>query len=89
MTIHIEVPKSIRIPARKMTLEAMELDFTYRIAQKLCKTILDEGLVSLEDYEIISTINQNSFSPFFLRNIALNCLLYRSFRANMLLPKRR
>lgn len=65
MTIHIEVPKSIRIPARKMTLEAMELDFTYRIAQKLCKTILDEGLVSLEEYEIISTINQKSFPPFF------------------------
>ena len=65
MTVCIEVPKSVSIPGREMTLEAMELDFTYRIAQKLCKTILDEGLVSLEEYEIISTINQKSFSPFF------------------------
>ena len=34
-------------PARKMTMEAMQSDFEYRMAQRFIKKLLDEGLVSL------------------------------------------
>lgn len=64
MTVYVEVPKCVLIPGREMTLEAMELDFTYRMAQKLSKTILDEGLISLEEFKKISIINEKTFYPF-------------------------
>ena len=64
MTVCIKVPKSAQIPGREMTLEAMELDFTYRIAQKLSKTILDEDLISLEEFEKLTIINEKTFYPF-------------------------
>ena len=64
MTVCIKVPKSAQIPGREMTLEAMELDFTYRIAQKLSKTILDEDLISLEEFQKLTIINEKTFYPF-------------------------
>lgn len=64
MTACIEVPKSVQIPGREMTLETMELDFTYRIAQKISKAILEKGLITSEEFEKLTIINEKTFYPF-------------------------
>ena len=51
-------------PARRMTMEAMQADFEYRMAQKITKKLLDQGLISLCEYDKISALNREKFSPF-------------------------
>lgn len=51
-------------PARKMTKDAMEKDFEYRMAQRFIKKLLDDGLISLCEYDKISALNREKFCPF-------------------------
>ena len=51
-------------PPRQMTLEAMQADFEYRMAQKLTKKLLDKGLISEGEFDKISALNREKFSPF-------------------------
>ena len=64
----MEVTKNVSpmadTPARKMTVEAMQADFEYRMAQKFTKKLLDQGLISLCEYDKISTLNREKFCPF-------------------------
>ena len=50
----MEVSKNISIltdvPPRKMTLESMQKDFDYEIAQKITKEMLDKRLISIDEY---------------------------------------
>ena len=47
----MEVMKNVSLmtetPARKMTMEAMQSDYEYRMAQKFIKKLLDLGKISL------------------------------------------
>ena len=42
----------------------MENDFTYRIAQKMTRLLLDEGLISLVEYDKLVAVNSDIFYPF-------------------------
>ena len=57
-------------PARKMTKEAMEKDFEFRMAQRFIKELLDDGLISLCEYDKISALNREKFCPFMAELIA-------------------
>ena len=48
-----------------MTLDSMQKDFEYEMAQKMTKNLLDEGLVSIDEYDRISALNREKFSPFY------------------------
>lgn len=65
----MEVTKNISgvldVPARTMTMEAMQEDFEYEMAQKMTKNLLDEGLISIDEYDRISALNREKFSPFY------------------------
>lgn len=64
MPVYTNTPPHLRVPSRKMTLDAMENDFTYRIAQKMTRLLLDEGLISLVEYDKLVAVNSDIFYPF-------------------------
>ena len=59
------IPSSIDVSARKMTKEAMQKDFEYEIAQKLTQSLLEQGLISTEEYNKIKALNIENFSHFY------------------------
>lgn len=65
----MQVSKNVSVvtptPARIMTKEAMQRDFDYEVAQKITKNLLDEGLISIDEYDRISALNAQKFSPFY------------------------
>ena len=64
MPVYTNTPPHLRVPSHKMTLDAMENDFTYRIAQKMTRLLLDEGLISLVEYDKLVEVNSDIFYPF-------------------------
>ena len=51
-------------PPRKMTMEAMQKDFEYRLSEKLVNMLLGSGLISDEETRKINALNIKSFIPF-------------------------
>ena len=60
------IPRHLLAPARKMSLNAMEQDFTYVIAQNITVKLFEEGLISEREYNIISELNKENFMPYFM-----------------------
>lgn len=56
---------TVDVAPRRMTLDAMQKDFEYEMAQKLTKSLLDQGLISIDEYDRISALNREKFSPFY------------------------
>ena len=65
MQVSKNVPAPDHVPARMMTKESMQKDFDYEMAQKITKNLLDEGLISIDEYDRISALNAQKFSPFY------------------------
>lgn len=53
-----------KIPARKMTEEQMQQDFNYKMAQKCTQILLEKGLISEKEFNKITLLNRESFSPY-------------------------
>ncbi len=51
-------------PPRKMTMDAMQKDFEYHIAEKIVDKLLKKGLISDEESCQINVLNIKSFTPF-------------------------
>ena len=43
----------------------MQKDFEYEMAQKITKNLLEQGLISIDEYDRISALNAQNFSPFY------------------------
>lgn len=56
---------TVDVAPRRMTLDAMQKDFEYEMAQKITKNLLSEGLISIDEYDRISAVNAQKFSPFY------------------------
>ena len=65
MSVQIDTNMSTYTPSRKMTQEAMQRDFDYRIADNLMQMLLYKGLITEAEYERISNLNAKDFHPFF------------------------
>lgn len=48
----------------KFTADTLQHEFDYYIAQKLLKSLLDEGLISEGEFNKITEKNRKSFSPY-------------------------
>lgn len=48
----------------KMTKEQMLRDYKYCMAQKLLKSMLDIGMISLDEFTKITKRNRQTFSPY-------------------------
>ncbi len=53
-----------QVPPRRMTVEAMQKDFDYEMAQKLTKQLLSLGKISVDEFNKISDLNRKRFCPF-------------------------
>ncbi len=53
------------VAPRRMTQEAMQKDFEYEMAQKITRNMLEQDLISIDEYDRISALNRVKFSPFY------------------------
>ena len=53
------------IPAREITLEGMQCDFDYEIAQMITRSLCEKELISEEEQIRISKLNKERFSPLY------------------------
>ena len=65
MQVSKNVPICIDASPRRMTKESMQKDFDYEMAQKMTKNLLDQGLISIDEYDRISALNLEKFSTFY------------------------
>lgn len=65
MEVTKNAPVGVDVAPRRMTLDSMQKDFEYEMAQKMTKNLLDEGLISIDEYDRISALNRVKFSPFY------------------------
>lgn len=65
MEVTKNTPVAVDVAPRRMTLDAMQKDFEYEMAQKLTKSLLDQGIISIDEYDRISALNAQKFSPFY------------------------
>ena len=64
MTIISEPNLSLDTPPRKMTIDTMQSDYDYYLANKLTHLLLDNGLITQAEYERICALNKIDFHPF-------------------------
>ena len=50
--------------ARQITVSSMQKDYEYRCAQKMTLAVFDAGLLSKDEFEQISSLNEKTFAPF-------------------------
>lgn len=52
------------IKPREMTDELMQRDLSYRFAQKFAKDLFEKGLLSQGEFNKLSALNREKFSPY-------------------------
>ena len=53
------------VPSGYFTQERIQGDLNYKRAQAIAKTMLDSGLISVAEFNKLSDINLETFSPLF------------------------
>ena len=54
------------VPSGYFTQERIQGDLDYKRAQAIAKTMLDSGLISVAEFNKLSDINLETFSPLFV-----------------------
>lgn len=52
------------IAPRRMTDEMMQRDLSYRFAQKFAEDMFNKGLISQGEFDRLSILNREKFSPY-------------------------
>lgn len=65
MQVSKDILAVVKGSPRRMTRETMQKDFKYEMAQKITQHMLDKGLISIDEYDRISALNLEKFSPFY------------------------
>lgn len=50
---------------RAMTPETMQQDFEYEMAQRMTRSLYENGLISIDELHRISALNKEKFYPFY------------------------
>ena len=58
-----EIEKHLSLKPTPITQEQLMQDFNYHKAQEVAKTMLNEGLISLSEFNKLTQINRETFSP--------------------------
>ena len=53
------------VPSGYFTQERIQGDINYKRAQAIAKTMLDSGLISVAEFNKLTAINRETFSPLF------------------------
>lgn len=59
-----EKPEGLNAGGSRVTDAELQREYGYYMAQKLLKTLLDKGWISVEEFNKITEKNRQSFSPF-------------------------
>lgn len=54
----------LNLASRSITQEELQRDYNYYRAQKTAETMLERGLISLSEFNKLTQINRDTFSPF-------------------------
>ena len=57
--------KTTNVQSGYFTQERIQGDLDYKMAQQMAKTMLDSGLISVDEFGKLSDINLKTFSPLF------------------------
>ena len=55
------------VPSGYFTQERIQGDLDYKMAQQIAKSMLDSGLISSTEFNKLSDINLETFSPLFAK----------------------
>ena len=64
----MEVTKNgaaVSTPPRKITNEIKQLDFEFEMAQKLTRSMYENGMISFDEMNRISALNKEKFYPLY------------------------
>ena len=53
-----------KLPIEKNQDDQMQNDMDYNLAQKILKGMFENGLISIDEFNKITALNRQSFSPF-------------------------
>ena len=53
------------VPSGYFTQERIQGDLDYKMAQQIAKSMLDSGLISSTEFNKLTAINRETFSPLF------------------------
>jgi len=56
-----------RINSKKISLEQLQREFNYVQAEKLLKKMLNQGLITDVEFDKVTALNRQVFSPFLAR----------------------
>ncbi|MFT8313451.1 MAG: SHOCT domain-containing protein [Clostridium sp.] len=56
-----QMPISVK---KVYTQEELQREYDYIIAQKILKSILEKGLISVDEFNKITELNRQTFSPY-------------------------
>lgn len=65
MQVLKDSPVDLSAGPRVMTIDAMQKDFEYMMAQKFTKAMYEKGLISFDEMNRIMELNKEKFSPFY------------------------
>ena len=65
MQVLKDSPVDLSAGPRAMTIDAMQKDFEYMMAQKFTKAMYEKGLISFDEMNRIMELNKEKFSPFY------------------------
>ena len=54
-----------KVQSGYFTQERIQVDLDYRRAQEIAKKLLDDGLISVDEFNKLTSINRETFSPLF------------------------
>lgn len=59
-----DITDHLNLTSRSITQEELQRDYNYYRAQKTAETMLERGLISLSEFNNLTRINRETFSPF-------------------------
>lgn len=60
----VDISSGTKVASRKMDEAQMQRDMDYRLAQKILSGMLENGLISNDEFNKITALNRKSFSPY-------------------------
>ncbi len=65
MQVLKEMPVLTDAVPRAMTIDAMQKDFDFMMAEKMTRRLYEEGLISIDELNKMSELNRQKFYPFY------------------------
>ena len=65
------IPKHYFKKQKTMDMKSMKQDFEYEMAQQITFQMYKAGMISMYEYQNISELNNETFTPYFIKMIKI------------------